>query len=193
MTIPEDSTDREFQDDSADSEMESRDHLFGFNGEDKYVLDELITGLRAAITKPNRPAKEIKALARLILALECLPAPMDGLSIDFSVGRRYSNGELSLHTLNITEDEFRVGTCRYVILDPSIGGDTESETWFECQVGGYRYQDGPFQFSEWVTQAVARIEDSEDEIAIEDMTDEGTFDWDAEPDSSAWDEAPSEY
>jgi len=174
-------------------EDDSRDHLFGFYTEDHFVIQNLIGALRGALTRPDLAPKDIRSLARLLLALQCLPAPLLGFSINLSLGNRYSNGESRFDEFSFDDDHFEIGTYSYVILDESIGGDSVSDRLFECQVGGYREQEDPLLFINWAESFAENMKDLEQTLSIEDMSDEDTFDWDTEPDPRLWDDAPSDY
>lgn len=192
MEPPESCEDAARVPDEDEDEEESRDHLFGVFFEDHFVIQELIDAVKSALVRPGLAPTDIKALARLLLALQCLPEPLPGFSIEITLGRSFRNGESRFDFLSFDDARFEVGVEQFEIVDEETEGDSIRDTWFECWVGGYHERGGGSILWDWINTFSERLKESDLTLSIEDLSDDDVFDWDAEPDPALWDDAPSQ-
>ena len=163
---------------SAEDEEESPgrpDHL-SLAGEGFPLTEDDFRGTRA-IAKLLRsrlammtPA-ELRSLAALLLALERLPCETPGVDISLTLSQPNLDGNYGWADLYISQTEFRLGIGEH-FYDPSVGGDTESQTLYEACAGDDAAE-GDIEL--WLSYAEARSADGS--VLIEDNSDLEEVDW----------------
>lgn len=117
---------------------------------------------------------ELRVAAALILALERFPATTPAIELTFGFAQRNAGGNYGWADISISETELRLGLGEH-FYDPEIGGDTESRTVFETQVG-WEWAEG--DVSEWLR--TAEMIASEGHVSVEDHSDHEAIKWDLE-------------
>lgn len=170
------------------------DDLFGLFIEDASPFADLATALRLLLKRPNLPPVQIHELAKLLLIIESLPRPTPGIQVDLDLVERHENGESSSMGIRAGSEEIRLDCSQYIILDPRMGGDSQTEVWFECAVGGFREEISPFALPEWVDQFAIRAADPNQEILIfTDSSDDSEIDWSPESSEALWAKLDSNF
>ena len=197
LTEQEADEDRDDHSDDKDEESDDEtttDGLFGLLIEDAGPFAALADALRSLLLRPHLPPGQIHELAKLLLIIESLPRPTPGIQVDLDLVERHENGESSSAGIRAGCDEISLDCSRHIILDPRIGGDSESEVWFECSLGGYREEISPFALQEWVDQFVIRASDRNQEISIfTDSSDDSEIDWFPESSDSLWEKLDTNF
>lgn len=179
-------SDDDFDDDELDDEDDRYEDCFGLVAHDKPVIDRLIDCVRKLVARPDVTAYQLHGLAALLFGLERLPTPTPGVDMILDVGRRYPNGESRFWEVRLSEQEFRLESQSYIILDPQMGGDSLCSSVFEAEVGGYRSLDNPFALVGWLEEFEAACADLAETVDVSSL-DDGPSDWDDEPDPDRWD------
>ncbi len=165
--------------------------LLGFFAEDHHFIKELAKAVRDLIGRPATTPEQIHHLAKLLFALERLPRRTPRLCIELTLGQRHANNESDHLRLTLDDTRFCLGKDRYIIIDPSVGGDSAGETIFEVE-GQSRELVGPTALMDWVEAFCGRVVDSENELEISDA-DGSEFDWEAGRADADWDDLKSDY
>ena len=185
--------DSEDEDEDVDNEMDT-DELFGLLMEDASPFADLAAALRLLLKRPSLPPGQIHELAKLLLIIESLPRPTPGIQVDLDLVERHDHGESSSMGIRAGSDEIRLECSQYIILDPRIGGDSQSEVWFECSPGGYRAETSLFALHDWVERFAVRAADPNQEILIfTDSSDDSEIDWSPESSEPLWGKLGSNF
>jgi hypothetical protein len=166
--------------------------LFGLFAEDKVIVDRLLDSVRRLIKRDGTTPEQVFHLAKLLHALQRLPLPTEGVAIELSLGMNHENGERDSQGVNLGETSLSLSTTRYVIICPSIGGDSECEDVFQVEVGGFRNVVDSMAVDEWLDAFDRRVT-ADQELEISDNSDSSGIDWGAESGEAYWDRLDSEY
>jgi hypothetical protein len=175
-----------------DSEDDTKDAFLGFLVEDRHPLLVFKEAVRKLVGRTTSTPEQIYHLAKLLLALDRFPRPTTGFTLELSLGQDDANGEMSCQELHMNESSFRVGRVAWIIIDPSMGGDSKSDNVLEVEVGGYRELLHPTAFSDWAEEFALRVDDPNQTLEISDLESESEIDWDAERDDSDWEKLGSD-
>jgi hypothetical protein len=169
--------------------------LFGLFGEDSLVVDRLRASVRTLIKRAQTTPEQIFNLAKLLYALERLPLPTEGIGIELSLSMHHANGERTCQEITLDGSSFRLSTGAWIIIEPSIGGDSEGETVFEVEIGGFREvaEPAPMVVMDWLDAFDQRVGDLDQKLQISDSADSSCIDWDAESGEAYWDNLDSDY
>jgi hypothetical protein len=132
----------DFEDDDEKPDIED---LFPFRIEERELIDQLATKIRASLKK--LAPVELRRMATFLFALERLPYATPGISFDLVIARRLKE-DLSYISVEITDNVFQlfIGGSIY---SPGIGSDSYSETNLYMETGGFRL--GTTQdFEDWL-------------------------------------------
>jgi hypothetical protein len=184
---------------SDDAEVEETDTIsektgpeqFGFLIEDRGLVIELAKIVRSLLQRPDITSELISHIGKLLFAMERLPLPTPGISIDLTMTYRF-NDESSFISLFMDDTEFRLSRGGYV-YDPAVGGDSYSENVFEVEVGDFRSSVELSEVSDWLDEFKRRALDKEQEIEVEFSGDDSQIPWDEELEADYWDNLNSEY
>jgi len=174
----------EAQDD--ESEQPEGGGHFAFQMEDRDLVEQLIAAVRLLFHRKRLIPAHAHRVAVVLLALDRLPLPTEGVDISLSLSRRVSE-ELSYQTLHISEDSFRLDAGGSV-YSPEVGSDSYGDDLFEVEVGGGRTDPDWMAIADWLDQFRGRAEDEESELDFEWNGDESQIDWESgEPTEQRWD------
>jgi hypothetical protein len=177
-----------------DHDNTSSEDLFGMLIEDSGPFSVLSEALRTLLQRPNLPPDKIQQMAKLLLIIESLPRSTPHIQVDLDLGERHDNGERSSMGIRAGTDEIRLSCTDYIIIDPRIGGDSQTEVWYEASLGGCREETASFALQEWVERFVELAKDSRQEIQIySDTFDDGEIKWSPGPSESLWEQLDTEY
>ena len=174
------------------SDENEKPDLLGFFAEDHRFIKELAKAVRDLIGRPTTTPEQMHHLARLLFALNRLPRPTSGLCIELTLGQRHENDESDHLCLTLDDSRFCLAKVLYIVIDPSVGGDTAAETIFEVE-GQSRELVEPSALMGWVEAFRGRIEDPVNELEISDAAESSEFDWEAESSDADWDNLESDY
>jgi hypothetical protein len=151
---------------------------------DKPKIEKMIELVREHL--PSMSPADLRAAASVLLALERLPATTPGVHVTFGFAQPNTDGNFGWADIEISEDEFRLGTGEH-FHDPAVGGDTETRTVFEAQAGGdWRQGD----IDDWLP--VLSVIASEGNVSAEDYSDHDAIEWEDEGEPDAWRMGPSD-
>jgi hypothetical protein len=182
-------------DEAEPSERGDSPPIFGMFCEDKIIADRLLASVRSLIRREGVTAEQIYHLAKLLFAFGRLPLATQGIGIEVSLCTHHANGERSCQDIFVDGTSFRLGNSRYIIIDPSVGGDSEGETIYEVEVGGFRDMAGPSPMvvMDWLDAFDQRIREPHEKLEICDVEDSSALDWDGEHGQDYWDGLRSDY
>lgn len=185
---------RDEDDDAEEDDDDENDELFGLCIEDSGPFASLAEAIRLLFHRSNLPTGEIHQLAKLLLIIESLPRPTPRLQVDLDLVERHENGESTSMGIRAGSDEIRLTSTDYIILDPRIGGDSQTEVWFESSPGGWRQEAAVGALREWVEQFATVAADSRREILIfSDESSDDEIDWQPESSEALWEKLDTEY
>jgi hypothetical protein len=155
---------------------------FPLSIDDKPKIERLVKLVRSQLFRMS--PSDLRAAASVLFALERLPATIPGVMVTFGFSQPNNDGNYGWVDIAISEDEFRLSEGEH-FYDPSVGGDTETRTKFETEVGGNRCRG---DIDDWLSVACV-IACAGGEIDAEDHSEHDEIDWEADVDPNSWDGA----
>lgn len=184
--IEDDLEDQEDSDEEPNPLAEERRNLIGLCVEDREAIVALRQEVRELISREDNTPKEIFDLAKLLLALGNLPRPTEGISLELDLHESFPNGESTSYILLLGHGAFRLEKGSWVIADPRFGGDSVGETYFECEVSGYRYALRPTGLQEWVREFAEQMRNPQVTLSIGDIEHSSGINWDSQGSDEDW-------
>jgi hypothetical protein len=166
--------------------------ILGFFAEDRYFIKQLAKAVRDLVGRPATTPEQMHHLAKLLFALNRLPRRTSGLSIELTIGQRHKNGEGDHLRLTLDDSCLSLARDVYVIIDPSVGGDSAGETVFEVEEQSRELVE-PTELMDWVEAFRARVADSGNELGISDAGNGLPFEWGTEGRDEDWEHLDSDY
>lgn len=123
--------------------------------------------------------QELYSAAFVLLGLQRLPTETRGLAATCTFKETFSLGNYRWASIEFSDEGFRLSVGQH-FYDPSIGGDTESETVFEACAGGGRAGD----IDAWLDTANSIAENSRS-LTFEVLSDGDDLDWEVDS-STEW-------
>lgn len=155
---------------------------------DRRVIDEIAKSVRACLGRPTITPKQIRNLAVLLFGIERLPLTTPGLAADLTLSLHTGNDRHDI-VVTLRSDSLNLlfGGCVYT---EGAGGDSYSEEALYVEAGGFREVN-------W--RAVAKLLQTfascaaDPQIDLDAGCEESDFDWDDEPDETAWERAAEQH
>jgi hypothetical protein len=169
--------------------------LFGLFAEDKLIVEQLSNSVRRLLKRDGTTPEQTFHLAKLLHGFERLALATKGICIELSLGIRHENDEVKCQEITLDDSSFRLSTGAWIIVDPSIGGDSQDENVFEVQVGGFREmaKPAPMVVMDWLDAFDGRASGADQELRVSDSADSSEIDWEAESGKTHWDNPASDY
>jgi hypothetical protein len=166
--------------------------LYSFKTEESRLVPLLCKAVRALLSRPTLPAREVHLCAVLLRTVERFPLVTDGVGLSLSLVYRGDGGNSSYMDATVRDGSFELseGASYY---SPDVGSDHENRTVIEIGVGWREGNVDLVELEDWIVAFAEQAANPEIEVSFEDFGDRDPNWHDDSDGEEYWEHLDSDY